>query len=92
MEPAPRRNPRSLLEEILALKKRSAFSAIVAMEPEVPDPLTREWLPVADEVAFALCHEHKNSARRGCCCAPGCSSPRSGGVALAYHYYDALSR
>lgn len=83
--------PLEALVDIRKLKAKNDWEGIVAHADEVPWPLTREWLEVVDEVAFALGHlgardqavnlyqetfAMEETARRA--------------SALAYLFYDAL--
>ncbi len=91
MLPSSVETPSALVEEIAALRRRNEFAKIADLEPRIPATLTRDWLPVADEVAFALCHQHRNAAATKLLLRAWMLEPsQRRASALAYHHYDAL--
>jgi tetratricopeptide (TPR) repeat protein len=93
MEPhaaAAEPDPRSTLQDCLALKRADRFEDLAALHDRLPRPLDRAWLPVADEVSFALGHLRRtDSAARLLEEAFALEPTHRRASGLAYLYYDA---
>jgi len=88
--PAPR-SPAELRQHAADLKRRNDWSAIAALAAHIPAGWGREWIGLADEVAFALSQLHRCIEARDLLLRCWELEPiHRTASSLAYVHYDAL--
>jgi tetratricopeptide (TPR) repeat protein len=87
------RSPGEVAEAASELKRRGEWEPLAALAEELPRHWPREWLPVADEVAFALSQLGRSEEARDLLLRAYEIEPQHRRAsALAYVHYDALLR
>ena len=85
------RSPAELRQHAADLKRRKDWPALAALASHIPDGWGREWLGVADEVAFALSQLHRCTEARDLLLRAWELEPiHRFASSLAYVHYDAL--
>lgn len=84
-------NPQALFEKAIAARRKNDFAAVASLERFLPSPLSSEWLPLADEVAFALGRLRRHEPAIALLLAAWELEPTHRRASnLAYLHYDAL--